>query len=443
MDTLISNVTIVTMNERMEVLFGGYVGITGGKFVHIAKVPPKEAPGEIIDGTGMVLMPGLVNCHTHLAATALRSFCDELSLPEALQWQLQKEARMDSRMAAAAATIGAAECLRFGITSVSDLYYYPAATAGVLDSAGMKGNLALSAYRFQEEDFDFDKDEQCQEFVRVAQRWHDHDNGRIKIDAGIWAEYTSNHPLWEGLAAYARELGLGFQLHLAQSAAETESCEERTGLTQAELLNCHNVFSVPATCAGCNDLSDTDRRILGKHGATAVVTPLSDAKQGRPCASIPACVKAGMNVALGTDGAIEAGNLDMFEVMRAAALSVRASTGDPTALSAQAALLMATTCGARAQGRADTCGMIKEGMDADLILVDFTAPHLMPCHNVMNALVFSAKGGDVAMTMVRGKKLYVSGAFPTLDLAAAVKDLTEYALPRLFAEPENKEAAHG
>ena len=425
------------MNERNEVLFGGHVGIADGKIVHIAKVPPKEAPAEIIDGTGMVLMPGLINCHTHLATAALRSLCDELSITESLEQQLKKEARMDSRIAKAAAAIAAAECLRFGTTSVSDLYYYPAATAEVIAECGMKANLSLSSYRFIDavEEFDFNKDEQCAELRRVAQKWHGHDNGRIKIDAGIWAEYTSNHKLWEGLAAYAGEQGLRFQLHLSQTADEAESCEDRFGLSQTELLSCHNVLTVPVTAAGCNCLSDLDRRILGKQKATAVITPLADAKQGRPCADITECVKAGMNVALGSDGAMEAGNLDLFEVMRAAAMSVRAAKNDPAALPASAALMMATVCGARAQGRADECGMVKEGMDADLILVDFSAPHLMPCHNVTNALVFSAKGGDVAMTMVRGKKLYVNGRFPTLDLNEAVRELMEYAMPRLFEEP--------
>ena len=425
------------MNERMDVLFGGHVGVKDGKIVHIAKVPPKEAPAEIIDGTGMVLMPGLINCHTHLATSALRSYCDELGISQALELQLQKEAKMDSRIAKAAATIAAAECLRFGTTSVSDLYYYPDATAEVIAESGMKANLALSSYRFIDavEEFDFAKDEQCAELRRVVGKWHGHDNGRIKIDAGIWAEYTSNHKLWEGLAAYAGEQGLGFQLHLSQTKDEAESCEDRTGLSQTELLSCHNVLTVPVTAAGCNTLSEMDRKILGKRRASAVVTPLADAKQGRPCASITDCVKDGMNVALGTDGCIEAGNLDMFEVMRAAAMSVRAAKNDPAALPAGAALMMATVCGARAQGRADECGMIKEGMDADLVLVDFSAPHLMPCHNVPNALVFSAKGGDVAMTMVRGRKLYVNGQFPTLDLGTAVRELMEYAMPKLFEEP--------
>ena len=259
------------------------------------------------------------------------------------------------------------------------------------------------------------------------------------MDAGIYAEYTSNYPLWEALSDYALENGLGFQLHLSQSQEEAESCEDRTGLSQTELLNCHRILSVPVTAAGCNALSDMDRRLLAKHKATAVATPIADAKLGRRGLDILEAVRSGMNVALGTDGAVESGSMDLFEVMRAAALSARSGSGDAAKLPSQAALLMATVCGARAQGRAEQCGQIKEGMDADLVLVDFSAPHLMPCHNVLSALVFSAKGADVAMTMVRGKKLYVNGKFPTIDLEEAVRELTEYAMPRLFAEPQKEE----
>ena len=157
------------MNPKMDVLFGAYIGIEDGKIVSIEKSAPQEQPKTIIDGTGMVAMPGLVNCHTHLATSGLRSFTDDLGNAEALQALLQKEAKMDSRSAKAAALLSIAECLRFGITSVSDLYYYPAATAEVIAGSGMKANLALSAYRFIDavEEFDFSKDEQCQEIGRA------------------------------------------------------------------------------------------------------------------------------------------------------------------------------------------------------------------------------------------------------------------------------------
>ena len=436
MDTLISNATVVTMNEKMDVLFGAYLGVTDGKITYLAKQPPQEQPATIIDGTGMVVMPGLVNCHTHLATTAMRTFVDDASRAEALEQQLMREAKLDNRSAKAAALLGIAECLRFGITSVSDLYYYPDMVAEAAAESGIKANVALSAYRFIDasEDFDFETDEQCQEACRVAEKWHGYDDGRIRIDAGIYAEYTSNYKLWEGLAAWAQEQGLGLQLHLAETESEAEECLDRTGLSPAELLNTHGLFNVPVTATGCVALSEQERKLLGKKKVSAVATPIAYAKSGMISTPIPESVKAGMNVALGTGGAIECGNLDMFEVMRFATFGARTAAGDADKLPAAAALMMGTYCGARAQGRGDNTGMLKEGMDADLILVDFSAPHLMPCHDVMNGLVFCAKGGDVAMTMVRGKVLYQNGQFPTIDLQSVVGELMNYAIPRLMQQ---------
>ena len=438
MDTLIANVTAVTMNPKMEVLFGAYIGIEGGKIVSVSRQAPKEPPQTVIDGTGMVAMPGLVNCHTHLASSVLRSYTDDLGNAQALEELLKKEAKMDSRCARAAALLSIAECLRFGVTSVSDLYYYPDATAKAVAESGIKANLALSSYRFidQNEEFDFDTDEQCKELMRLTEKWNGFDEGRIKIDAGIYAEYTSNYKLWEGLVGYASEQGLGLQLHLAQTPGEVEGCLDRTGMNPGELLNCHGLFNVPVTAAGCGYLEPAERKILGRKKVTAVALPLSAAKSGMDCAHILDCVQAGMNVALGTDGAVEAGNLDMFEVMRGAALAERCRRQDASAMPSSAALMMATVCGAQAQGRSKECGMLQAGMDADLILVDFTAPHLMPCHNVLNGLVFSAKGGDVAMTMVRGKILYQNGKFPTIDLSKVVEELVNEAIPKLFQKDE-------
>jgi len=436
LDTLISNVTVVTMNPKMEVLFGAFIAIHDGKIAAISKTAPEGTPKTIIDGTGMVAIPGLINCHTHLATSMLRSYSDDLNSREALEALLQKEAKMDSRAAKAAALLSIAECLRFGITSVSDLYYYPNATAEAVAESGIKANLALSAYRFidQNEDFDFETDEQCQELVKVTDQWHGYDNGRIKIDAGIHAEYTSNFKLWEGLVGYAAEKGLGFQLHLAETQEEADSCLDRTGMGPGELLSCHRLFNVPATAAGCVYLEDMERQMLGRKRVTAVATPVACAKAGQKSTPILESVKAGMNVALGTGGAIECGNLDMFEVMRQAAMDERRASGDADKLPSSAALMMATVTGAQAQGRANECGMLAEGMDADIVLVDFSAPHLMPCHNVLNGLVWSAKGGDVAMTMVRGNILYQNGRFPTIDLQQVVAELTEYAIPKLFEE---------
>jgi len=422
------------MNERMDVLFGAYIGITEGKITYIGKTAPEEKPATIVDGTGMVAMPGLINCHTHLAATALRGAFEDLPAHEALEALLKQESKLDHRSAKASATLGLAECLRFGITSVSDLYYHPEAVAEAVAEAGMKANIALSACRYEadSEDYDFENDPQQAILSRLVEKWHGHDDGRIRIEGGIHAEYTSNRQLWEGLTAFCAEKGLGLQLHLSQTEGEAESCLDRTGLAPGELLGCHGVLNLPLTAAGCGALTEEEMALLGKKKATAVALPVEDGRAGRQTLAITKAVKSGMNVALGTGGAADCGNLDLFEVMRFAACGQRTAQGKPDAMPAAALLTMATVCGASAQKRTD-CGMLKEGLDADIILVDFSAPHLMPCHNVLSGLVFSAKGGDVAMTMVRGKILYQNGSFPTLDLKKAVEELTQYAIPTLFS----------
>ncbi len=438
METLISNVTVVTGNERNDVLFGAYLGIDGGKICYLDKVAPKEQPNVIIDGTGMVAMPGLINCHTHLPDTALRCLSDDASRQEALERKLYLTDKLDHKAAKAAAMLGIAECLRFGITSVSDLSSFPEAVLEAATETGIKANVALGAYRFTDtsEDYDFDKDPMGVLAQRLAKDYHGKDSGRIQVDAGLEAEYISNHPLWESLAGWASQENLGLQLHLSESVQEREECEDRTGLTPAEVLNAHNLFCVRTCAAGLGGLSQEEMALLGKKKATGVVTPMANAKAGLPQADILAMVKSGMNVALGTGGASQCGNLDMFELMRYTALQSRLTAGKPEGMPAQAVLMMATFCGATAQGRQETCGMLKVGMDADIVLVDFTAPHLIPSHDIISTLVFAAKGSDVAMTMVGGKILYRSGTFPTMDLNQVVSSLMEYAIPRMMDKKE-------
>jgi 5-methylthioadenosine/S-adenosylhomocysteine deaminase len=144
----------------------------------------------------------------------------------------------------------------------------------------------------------------------------------------------------------------------------------------------------------------------------------------------------GINVALGTDGMASNNNSDLFEEIKTAALLAKVSTQDPTALSAPQVLRMATVNGALCQGREEECGQIRVGMDADLIMLDFTQPHLIPCHNVLSHLAYSASGHDVCMTMVRGKILYAAGKYPTIDMNAVIKELSSYAMPKVFRDDD-------
>jgi 5-methylthioadenosine/S-adenosylhomocysteine deaminase len=407
--------------------------VTDGKVSYVSRTAPDAQPKQIIDGTGMVLMPGLINCHVHLPMTLLRGYADDYELGTWLQDHIfPREDRLDDRSVKAATLLGIAECLRFGVTSVSEMYDHVDAIAEAVAETGIKANIARGTTMFIGDDFDFNTFPACQELVAAKEKWHGYDNGRIQIEASIHGEYTSSYQLWDALANYAAAEGIGMQVHLSETRGEHEGCLERNGLTPAQTLDCHNVWLPRATAAHCVWLEPEDRKLLAKRGVSAVHCPISNLKLGSGTADVMAMVRDGMNVCLGTDGAASNNNLDLFEEIKAAALTAKGRSCDATALNARAALLMATVCGAKAQGRAAECGQIKVGMDADLIMLDFTAPHLIPTHNVISSLVYSASGHDVCMTMVRGKILYAAGKYATIDLNAVVKELAEYAMPKVF-----------
>ena len=432
MDTLFSNVTVVTMDEDLRVLFSAFVGVTDGKISYLSRKAPEEHPAQIINGEGMVLMPGLINCHTHLAMSPMRGYADDVELHQWLnEYIFPTEDKLDGRCVKAATLLSIAESLRFGTTSVSDMYFFSDEVAQAVAETGIKANISRALTLFGE-DFDFEKDVRCQEMVALKDKWHGYDNGRIKIEAAIHAEYTSDYRLWDAASEYAINEGIGMHVHLSETKSAHEACKERYGLTPAQVLDCHHVWDAPAIAAHCVWLEPEDMALLAKRHVSAVHNPCSNLKLASGCAKVEDMIRAGMNVCLGTDSNVSNNNLDMFEEIRAATLMAKGRSLDPKALPAHAALLMATVCGARAQRREKECGMIKVGMDADLILLDFTQPHLMPCHNVMSHLAYAANGHDVVMTMVRGKILYSAGKFTTIDLEAVVRELAEYVMPRMF-----------
>ena len=434
MDTLFSHVSVITMDERMTILTDAFVGVKDGKIVWVKKKAPEDQPKQIVDGTGMVLMPGLINCHTNLEQTMLRGVGDDCDLRTWLQERVYpRMEQMDAQAAKASALLGIAECLRFGITSVSDLTTHIDAVAEAVSESGIKANIARETTMFLGEDFDFETYPDCQDLVHAHADWHGHDNGRIIIEAGLQGESTSSRELWDAMAEYAINNHLGLHLNLSWLKEEQEECLDRSGLTQAQLLDCHHLFDVRTQAAHCAHLEPEDMALLRRRGASAVYCPVSGQKLATGQADVLAMVKAGMNVALGTDSAAAVGSLDLLQQVRAVSLQAKQATGKADTLPAAAALLMGTVCGAKAQGRAGQCGMIKEGLDADLVLMDFTQPHLIPCHDLVNTVVYEATGRDVVLTMVRGQILYAAGQYPTIDLGAVMKDLTE-AMPRVFTE---------
>ena len=433
MAILLEHVTAVTMDEERRVLKDAFVAVEGTKIASVGLERPEGTFDRVIDGTGKVLMPGLINCHTHVAMTLLRGYGGGHDLQHWLHdYIFPAEARLDETCVAAGAALGMAEMIASGTTCIADMYMHSGAVARTALEAGLSANLSCGGVWFgAPEDFSPDKCGDCQNQIALTEAWHGANGGQILVDASIHAEYTSNPPLWQWMADYAAAHGLGIQVHISETRSEHQGCLDKYGLTPTQLLDRYGVWRGGGTAAHCVWVTDEDMDLMARQRITAVHNPVSNLKLASGVARVPALLEAGVNVALGTDGVASNNSHDLFEEIKLAAILHKGVSGDPAAVSALQALEMATVNGARALGRTDT-GVIAPGKTADLILLDCTRPGLTPCHEVHENLAFSARGSDVVMNMARGKVIYENGTFFTLDLESIRARVEGYALPRIF-----------
>lgn len=431
MSTLFSNVTALLMDEARTVLPNAYVLVEGGKIVSVSQTRPQGFDGKQVNGGGKVLMPGFVNAHTHVPMTAMRGYGGGHDLHSWLNdYIFPAEAKWDERAIRACADLGLAEMIASGVTCLCDMYMYTPTVAQAIADAGVSGNVGVGAVFFGEKFSEADCAD-CAKQQALFDRWHGFDNGRISVDSSLHAEYTSKEGLVEWIADFAKSHGLGVNVHVSETQKEHEECKARHGgLTPIQYLEKCGALDVRATAAHCVWTTRSDWAIMAKHGVTCVHNPASNLKLGSGVAPIPAMKQAGVNVALGTDGVSSHNATDFFFDIKLAAILHNGVNRDPLALTAWDALEMATVNGGAALGR--KTGRIAPGYDADLILVDFDAPNLIPCHDVAENLVFAAHGSNVVMNMCRGKVIYKDGQFLTIDMERVKKELSDYAIPKLF-----------
>ena len=433
MATLIHNCTAVLMDEANTVLQDAFVAVDGGKITSVGTVRPAGTFEEEIDGRGNVLMPGLVNAHTHVPMTLMRGYGDGNNLQDWLNnYIFPVEARLDGRSVRAGTALALAEMIASGTTCIADMYYFCDEIAQEVAAAGISANLSRSVTVFDGADFDFETYPACVEARELLGRWHGYNGGQIRFDASIHAEYTSfaAPALWRDLSAWARENGLGMHVHISETKSEHAECIARHGKTPIQTLDEYGVWDTRAIAAHCVYTTPEDWAIMAAKGISAIHNPVSNLKLGSGVAPVPAMLKAGVNVALGTDGVSSNNDHDMFEELKFAAVLHNGVSCDPLALLPADALRMATVNGGRALGR--KTGKIQAGYDADLILVDFSHLNLTPCHSVLSNLAYAAHGSDVVMNMARGKVIYKDGDFLTIDIERVKREVADYAVPHLF-----------
>lgn len=431
MAILFQNVTAVVMDKAHTVLSGAYVAVNGGKISYVGTEKPQGDFERVIDGKGGILMPGLVNCHTHVPMTAMRGYGDGHNLQDWLNdYIFPVEAKWDDRAVRACADLGLMEMIASGTTCIADMYMRTSVVAQAVADAGISANLSCGGVFFGE-NFSPEACADCTHQEELFQAWHGYDGGRIRVDASLHAEYTSQPGLWEWTADFAKRNGLGMHVHISETQREHEECKgRRGGLTPIQALNKYGIWDVRAIAAHCVWTTPEDWAIMAEKGVTAVHNPASNLKLGSGVAPIPDMMTAGVNVALGTDGVSSNNTTDMFEDMKLAAILQNGVRRDPLALTAWDALVFATVNGARALGR-DT-GAISLGKDADLVLLDNEALNLIPCHDAANNIAYAAHGANVKLNMCRGKVIYENGTFLTIDVEKTLREVRDYALPLLF-----------
>ena len=433
MSILFEHVTAVTMDPTAPVLHDAFVLVEGTAIAQVGQTRPQGQFDRVVDCTGKVMMPGLINAHTHLPMTLMRGYGGGHDLQHWLNdYIFPAEDKLDSASVQAGTQLALAELIAGGVTCVADMYYFCPDIAQAAADSGISANISRSVTCFAPVD-DPENYYACRELRELEEQWNGFDHGRIRVDASVHAEYTSfSAPnMWEYLGRYAADHKLGMQVHLSETRSEHLECMARHGgKTPFAVLDDYGVWQNGGLAAHCVWVSQDDMEGMVRRGVTAVHNPVSNLKLASGVAPVPRLLEAGVNVALGTDGVASNNSHDLVEEIKLAALLHKGVSRDPTAVSARQALEMATINGARALGR--NTGCIAPGRDADLILLDFTHPGLTPCHDPEENLVFSAHGSDVVMNMARGKVIYENGSFLTLDLEDIRARLKDYALPRIF-----------
>ncbi len=432
MRLLIRNADIVTCSRPGEIIPGGCMAAADGKIEYVGPEQPGGRFDRVIEAKGKILMPGLVNAHTHVAMTGLRGYADDLALQDWLtNYIFPVEDRMDADCVRISAQLGMAEMIASGTTSFSDMYSFCDGIAQAAADCGLKANLSRGVVCFDDLPFDTGHNPRWAEAVELYERWHGYDGGRIRIDMSVHAEYTTTRLCRETVAAFAADKQALVHFHLSETKKEHEECVARHGMTPARLFYEEGLLNRRALAAHCVWLTGDDIALFAETGASVAHCPVSNLKLASGIAPVARLAEAGVNVALGTDGVASNNNHDLFEEIKLSSLLQKGVTLRPELFPAGEALAMATTHGAAAQGRAD-CGALRPGLDADFILLNAAAPVMTPYHSAASAAAYSARGAEVCMTAVRGRVLYENGEFLTLDREKIDAEFERRVRPVLF-----------
>ncbi|TVP56593.1 MAG: TRZ/ATZ family hydrolase [Halomonadaceae bacterium] len=417
-DLLLTARWIIPVQPASQVLEDHALVVHQGRILQV--LPRDEAlqrftPEQHLDLPEHVLIPGLINTHGHAAMSLLRGFGDDLPLMTWLNdyvWPAESRF-VDERFIADGTQLAMAEMLRTGTTFFSDMYYFPEVVAEVAQHQGMRAQVCFPVL-----DFPTNWGSGPDEYLRkgLALRDQLRHSELIQVAFGPHAPYTiSDGPLSQ-IATLAEQTGAAVQIHLHETAHEVTEAVQNTGLRPIRRLSELGLLTPTTQCVHMTQLDDNDIALLKESGAHVLHCPESNMKLASGQCPVHKLLEAGINVALGTDGAASNNDLDMFGEMRTAALLAKSVSGNAAAVSAHQALAMATINGAKALGREQDLGSLEAGKLADIVAVDLGDPLVQPVYDPASHLVYSTNSRQVSHSWIGGQAQLVDGKLKRIDL---------------------------
>ncbi len=417
-ELLVCGGTVLTLEPGAEPILNGAVALAKGRIVAVGPAEDLLEQGRqnnVLDASGCLILPGLVNTHSHLAMTLLRGLADDLPLKTWLEkhiWPAEAE-HMTREAVRVGTRLAAAEQLLAGVTTTTDMYFFDDEVGDVLAEIGMRAVVAESLLDFATPRCS-GPDEMIEKQRELIEKFREHP--LITPSVAPHSPYTVGAANLVREAELAEEYGVPLQIHLAETRWEVEKLLADKGVSPVRYLADLGVLSEKTVAAHCVHLSPEDIATLAELEVGVAHNPVSNLKLGSGVAPVPALLEAGVKLGIGTDGTASNNTLDVLRDMQVAALLHKGVSGEPTVLPAAEALRLATVGGAQVLGLADRIGTLAEGMEGDLICIDTTGAHATPLYDPFSHLAYAARSADVRHVLVQGKILVRDRKLQTVDL---------------------------
>ncbi len=429
-DLIIEGEYVVTMDESGDVIRDGAVAIDSGLIIDIgsaAEINRRYKANGNLSGDSRIVMPGLINGHSHAAMTLLRGVADDLALMDWLNnYIFPAEVEfVDAEFVRIGTELACWEMIRGGTTTFVDMYYYPDVIAQVVESCGLRAYISATVIDQRSPDAE-DATDSIEKGLSFVENWKGR-NSRITPIFGPHANYTLNAEQLKATRAAANDAGVPISIHMSESPFELQYSKQTFGMTSIAFFESIGFLDGPTIGAHVVWPTEDEIRILAERRVGVIHNPTSNMKIASGISPVTDMLRAGVLVGLGTDGAASNNDLDMWEEMRLAALLQKVDKMDPEVMSASTVLNMATSGGAAAIGLSDKVGALAVGMRADVIQVSFDDVHFIPTYDVISHLVYVADEQDVASVTVDGKLLMRDGEFLTIDTERVRSEATALA----------------